>query len=308
MTRHPLQAVLEELDYQPAPGFREALRAQLLADLATTDAARSDPHLDANDDADEPQEITVLKKVDRSPSAPLRARALIGIAAAVIIAAGVTAVIVNHRNSTTTTVDNGADFAIAGTALISVDQLGPGWAPEVVVDPLSWANFEELFAAQPECAEYNAAVLPQDATAGAITSFVNLQHQTIGEILTIYSSRDAASRVMDSIDAPEFQNCFFATWDAASRIGFPRSGPSTTGFNIAPPSLHGDRQIDFGMETRTSIDSRTRLYHNVWIQVGRSIISIVVSPDGLGSDNPAGNLEKAIAASLASLDKAGAPR
>ena len=67
---HPLRAVLEELDYQPAPGFREALRAQLLADLATTDATQSGPRLDASDDADEPQEITVLKKVDRSRSTP----------------------------------------------------------------------------------------------------------------------------------------------------------------------------------------------------------------------------------------------
>jgi hypothetical protein len=301
MTRHPLQAVLEELDYQPAPGFREALRTQLLADLATTDATQSDPYLGASYDADEPQEITVLQKVDRSPSAPPRIRSLIGIAAAVIIAAGVTVVIVNHRNSTTTPVDNSADFAIAGAALISVDQLGPGWAPEFVIGQ-SWAQFQELFAAQPECAEYNAAVLPQEATAGAVTSFINLQTQVIGETLTIYSSRDAASRVMDSIDAPEFPDCFFAWWDAASRIGFPGSGPSTTGFNIAPPAPHGDRQIAFGMETLTSVDSRTRLYHNVWIQVDRSITSITVSPDGLGSDNPAGNLEKAISASIALLD------
>ena len=301
MTRHPLQAVLQQLDYQPAPGFREALLAQLLANLATTDASSSAPHLDVSYDADEPQEITMLKKVDRSRSAPPRTRALIGIAAAVIVAAGATAVIVNHRSSTRTPVDTGADFAIAGAALISVDQLGPGWAPELTVDP-SWAHFRELFTAQPECAQYSAAVRPLKTTAaGAMTSLINLQGQVIAEELTIYSSKDAASRVMDSIDAPGFKNCFFATWDAASRIGFPGTGPSTTGFNIAPPAPHGDRQIAFGMETRTSIDSRTRLFHNVWIQVDRSIIFITVSPDGLGSDNPAGNLEKAISASIALL-------
>ena len=66
MTRHPLQAVLEDLDYQPAPGFREALHAQLVADLAGTDATQPDPRLDASDDAEEPQEITVLKNVDRT--------------------------------------------------------------------------------------------------------------------------------------------------------------------------------------------------------------------------------------------------
>jgi hypothetical protein len=301
MTRHPLQAVLQDLDYQPAPGFRDALRARLVADLAATDATQSDPHLDA----DEPQEITVLKKVDRSRSAPRRTRALIGIAAAVIVATGVTVVIVNHRNSTTTPFDHGADVAISRAALISVDQLGPGWTPEVTVDNPSWAHFQELFAAQPECAEYTAAVLPQQASAaGAMTSFINLQNQVIGEVLTIYSNKDAASRVMDSIAAPGFPDCFFATWDAASRIGFPGTGPSTTSFNIAPPAPHGEREIAFGMETRTSIDSRTRLFHNVWIQVDRSIISLTVSPDGLGSDDPAGNLEKAISASIASLNQA----
>jgi hypothetical protein len=303
MKRHPLQAVLEELDYQPTPGFREALRAQLLADLVSADAAQSDPHLDASDGADGPQEIAVLKKIDRSRTAPPRIRALIGIAAAVLIAAGVTAVIVNHRSSTTN-VDNGDDLAIAGAGLISVDQFGPGWSLEFDVEP-SWPDFQETFAAQPECAEYTAAVLPLKTTAaGAMTSLVNLQHQVITEELTIYPTKDVASRVMDAIASPGFQDCFFAAWDAASEIGFPGDGASTSAFNIAPPAAHGDRQIDFGMETLTSVDSRTRLYHTVWIQVDRSIITITVSPDGLGSNNPAGNMEKAIAAAMASLDEA----
>ncbi len=303
MTRHPLQAVLEGLDYQPAPGFREVLRAQLLADFGETDAAKSDPPPDAADGAAESQEITVLQKIDRSRSTPPRTRALLAIAAGVIVVAGVTAVIVNHRNSVTTPIDNSADFAIAGAGLISVDQLGPGWAREFTIDQ-SWADFRGLFAAQPQCAEYNAAVLPLKSTAaGAMTSLINLQSQVIGEELTIYSSEDAASLVMDSIASPGFRDCYFATWDAASEIAFPGTA-STTGFNIAPPAPHGDRQIDFAMETRISIGSSTRLYHNVWIQVDRSIISLTVSPDGLGSDNPAGNLEKAISASLASLNEA----
>jgi branched-chain amino acid transport system substrate-binding protein len=99
MTRHPLQAVFEQLDYQPSPGFREALRAQLLGGLATTDTTASDPQLGVGDDVDEAQEITVLNKVDRSQTATPRTRVLIGIAAAVIIAAGVTAVVINRRSS-----------------------------------------------------------------------------------------------------------------------------------------------------------------------------------------------------------------
>lgn len=303
MTRHPLQAVLEGLDYQPAPGFREALRAQLLADLAPTDAAQSDPRLDAGDVADESQEVIVLKKIDRSRSTPPRKRALLAIAAGVIVVAGMTTVIVNHRNSDTTPADNSADLAIAGAGLVSVDQLGPGWRREFAVDP-SWSDFQKLFAAQPQCAEHIAvAQQPEAAAAGAMTSLINLQTQVVSETLTVYSSKDAASRVMDSIATPGFRDCFFATWDAASEIGFPGTA-STTGFNIAPPAPHGDRQIDFAMETRISTGSSTRLYHNVWIQVDRSIISLTVSPDGLGSDNPVGNMEKAISASLASLNEA----
>ena len=136
-----------------------------------------------------------------------------------------------------------------------------------------------------------------------MTSLINLQSQVVSETLTVYTSKAAASRVMDSISSSGFQECFFATWDAASEIAFPGTA-STTSFNIAPPAPHGDRQIDFAMETRISIGSSSRLYHNVWIQVDRSIISLTVSPDGLGSDNPAGNLEKAISASLASLNEA----
>ena len=303
MTRHPLQAVFEQLDYQPSPGFREGLRSQLLTELATTDAIPTDTQLDAGDDVHEAQEVTVLKKIDRSPSAPPRTRALIGIAATLIIAAGVTAVVINHRSSTP--VENSADFAIARAALISVDQLGPGWAPREIPSGPTWAEFRALFAAQPECAEYTAAVRPlEGAAAGAMGVLVNLQSQEISEGLTIYSSRDAASRVMDSIESPAFQNCFFTTFDTASRIDFPGTGPTTTSFTLAEPAPHGDRQVAFGQETRTAIDGRTRLFHDIWIQVDRSIIFLVVSPDGLASDDPAGNLERSIAAAIASLDRA----
>ena len=203
----------------------------------------------------------------------------------------------------TTTVDNGVDSATARAALISVDELGPGWSVEFPFSTLD--RWSATTAAQPECAEYIAAVRPLESIAlGGIESFINLQNQIVGEIVTIYPTKDAASSVMDSIEAPGFQDCFFATWDAENSIAFPGSGPATTSFNIAPPVAHGDRQIAFGQETRTAIDSRTRLYHAIWIQVGRSIINIIVSPDGLGSDNPAGLTEKSIKAAIASLKAA----
>ena len=51
-------------------------------------------------------------------------------------------------------------------------------------------------------------------------------------------------------------------------------------------------------------DSRTRLYHNIWIQVGRSIIEVTVSPDGRSSDDPAGLTERSIAYAIAKLQAA----
>ena len=203
----------------------------------------------------------------------------------------------------TTTADNSGDSAVARAALISVDQLGPGWSPEFPATSL--ATWRATTAAQPECAEYIAAVQPLEATApGGLASFKNLQNQIVAESVTIYPSNDAASSVMDSMEAPGFKDCVFATWDAANASGFPGSDPTTTGFNIAPPAAHGDRQISFGLETRTGNDSRTRLYHDIWIQVGRSVIWINVSPDGLGSDNPAGLTDKSITAAIASLKAA----
>lgn len=203
----------------------------------------------------------------------------------------------------TTTADNSGDSVVARAALISVDQLGPGWSPEFPATSLG--TWRGATAAQPECAEYIAAVQPLEATApGGLASFINLQNQIASEALTIYATIDAASTVMDSMEAPGFQGCFFATWDAENGRGFPGSDSTTTSFGIAAPAAHGDRQIAFGQETRTGNDSRTRLYHDIWIQVGRSIIHLTVSPDGLGSDNPAGLVEKSITAAIASLKAA----
>lgn len=202
----------------------------------------------------------------------------------------------------TTTVDDGGNSA-ARAALISVDQLGPGWTPEFPATSLD--TWRATIAAQPECAEYIATVQPLEATVpGGLAGFNNLQNQIVAESVSIYPSKDAASSVMDSMQAPGFEDCVFATWDAANSVGFPGSDPTTTGFNLAPPAAHGDRQIAFGLETITGNDSRTRLYHDIWIQVGRSIIWINVSPDGLGSDNSAGLVDKVITAAIASLESA----
>ena len=96
--------------------------------------------------------------------------------------------------------------------------------------------------------------------AGAMTSLSNLQGQVISEELTIYSSKDVASRMMDSIDDPGFQNCFFATFGT----GFPHRLSRVPARQRRVSTLLHQRSarrapgLAFGMETMTSIDSRTR--------------------------------------------------
>src|SRR4051812_18421123 len=83
-----------------------------------------------------------------------------GSAVLVLIAVGVALVRAGSKDSSspvaTTPLDIGRDSSIARAALISVDQLGPGWSPEFPISSL--APWREEFAAQPECAEYTAAV------------------------------------------------------------------------------------------------------------------------------------------------------
>ncbi len=125
MTQHPLTTAFEHLDEQPAPGFRETLLAEMLVELTQPSSAQD---VDASDT--EPQEITVLKKIDRSNPAPTRTRVIVGLAAAVIVAVGITAFVVNRRNADTTVVPvttpepSPADTATANAALLTVDQLG----------------------------------------------------------------------------------------------------------------------------------------------------------------------------------------
>ncbi len=215
MTQHPLTTAFEHLDEQPAPGFRETLLAELLNDLAQP------PLTQPVDVADtEPQEIIVLKKIDRSNPAPTRTRVILGLAAAVIVAVGVTAFVVNRRNADTTVVPvttpepSPEDSAIANAALLTVDQLGSEWSlhPESNETRAQWLA---AAATQPSCADYNRAV--QSSESGAASSsaaFINSQNQELVESVTVFPTKEAASKVMDALSAPGYPACFFASWDA----------------------------------------------------------------------------------------------
>ncbi|MEY2401850.1 MAG: hypothetical protein QOJ08_1961 [Ilumatobacteraceae bacterium] len=101
MNKHPLRATFEHFDEPMSADFRQTLRARLLADLdkAEGDAVTRQQPDNATLDVDDIQEVTVLKKIDRSKRPQSRSQILVAIAAATIIAVGVAALVVNKRNA-----------------------------------------------------------------------------------------------------------------------------------------------------------------------------------------------------------------
>ena len=305
MTQHPLTTAFEHLDEQPAPGFRETLLAEMLVELTQPPSAQP---VDASDT--EPQEITVLKKIDRSNPTPMRTRVIVGVAAAVIVAVGVTAFVVNRRNADTTVVPvttpepSPEDSATANAALLTVDQLGTEWSPHPESNETR-AQWLAAAATQPACADYNRAV--QSAESGAASSsaaFINVQNQELIESVTVFPTKEAASKLMDALSAPGYPSCFFASWDADYKLNFSEGETSITkSFNFAAPAAHGDRQVAFGHETKYG-PATTRLWQQVFVQVDRSIIWISAAPDGLGSTDPAGIIERSLTAAIDSVNKA----
>ncbi len=244
------------------------------------------------------------------PTQPRREHALIvGLAAAVIVAVGATAFVVNRRNADTTVVPvttpepSPEDAAIANTALLTVDQLGDGWSPHPESNETR-AQWLAAAATQPACADYNGAVQSSESgAASSSTAFINSQNQELIESVTVFPTKEAASKLMDALSAPGYPSCLFANWDADYKLNFSDGETSITkSFDFAAPAAHGDRQVAFGHETK--YPATTRLWQEVFVQVDRSIIWISATPDGLGSADPAGIIERSLTAAIESVNKA----
>ena len=171
----------------------------------------------------------------------------------------------------TTTVENTGDSAIARAALISVDQLGPGWSvdfPAGTLDPWRAGT-----AAQPECAEYVAAVQTLEATAPEVACRSSTCRTSSSPRVSIYPTEEAASSVMDSMEAPGFKDCYFATWDAGYSQRFPRFWPDHEEFR--PRCTCCTRRPTDRLRPGNPHDGTIRAhgcFTTIWIQVGRSII------------------------------------
>ena len=96
MTQHPVRAAFEYIDDRASSDFRETLRARLLADLVAPMSIDTAFRKDTK-----PQETIVTSTNDLSPSTTGARRVLLGIAAAVIVAVGVTAIVINRNNAGT---------------------------------------------------------------------------------------------------------------------------------------------------------------------------------------------------------------
>ncbi len=141
--------------------------------------------------------------------------------------------------------------------------------------------------------------------ASSTAAFINLQTLDVFESVTVFPTKEAASKLMDALSAPGYPSCFFATWDADYKLNFSEGETSITkSINFAAPAAHGDRQLAFGHETRYVASNVSRLWQDVFVQVDRSIIWITATPDGLGSTDPTGIIERSLTAAIDSVNKA----
>ncbi len=143
MKQHPVRSAFEHVDARASSEFRETLRAQLLADLV---APKTSTTVIKND---HPAQETIVTDTNNSPSTIRGRRAAVSIAAAVIVAIGVTAVVINRNSadtvavavtqpsavttSTSTTSDN-SEFPSSQQVTVAGDAL-PAFDPANSVDP-----------------------------------------------------------------------------------------------------------------------------------------------------------------------------
>jgi hypothetical protein len=322
MTLHPLTTAFEHLDDQPAPGFREALLAELLDDLTQPQPIQAVVPRDS-----EPQEITVLKKLDRSNSPSTRTRVILGVAAASIVAVGVTAFVVNRRHADTTVVpattpgsapegtgivtarelNTGEALPLGQAAMISADKLGAGWQQ---VDDFSISDYATQGAAinaeTPACAQLTSVGLAQPTDKSVIVhqDFANGPVPMFHDVWVFATTADA-SRAMDVIAGDVFPTCAFTLFDRLTALNRNISAESTSTSWQAPPiAAHGNRQIVIGQKIDYTFGeggAASAEAINAYVQVGRAIAFI--DPQYLSDVGPNSNVEGAITASTDALEK-----
>lgn len=292
MSVHPIREAFELAGDQPSAEFRDALRVRFLAELSVPVAT-----------AMPSREETIMTITEESHHTEphrkeSRRRAVLGVAAALIVVTGLTVVLINRR-SETDHVDTSKDPAIAKEALVGDDEIGSGWLVSHARDNWTSPIVASQAATIDECAPYLDYAFDSPnrkaVTSGKVFEQPSLYWTT--QWVYLFPTEAAASEAMDKISEPGFAPCLNRLREKMYNVN-PRGAPTTVTTVDAVPMLpHGDRQIVLGQHgTFGSFGNLSFTIMNVFVQVGRGIVYVDPNPDFHKSTDPAGPLEKVVSA------------
>ena len=233
MSQNTIREAFEFGDHQPSTAFRDELRGRFLNDVQHTHVAEHE-----NESAD--SEETIVIATEEITQQKSRRSVWFGIAATIVLIAGLGVIFVNHR-SDSTTVDTSHDPTIAREALIKLADMGAGW--EVVDGGLTSHAVAEIAATVPECAAYMDAAFDNPGREAVTSGRIFGSLALLTEWLYLFPSEQAASKAMDKIAEPGFVPCFTKFWEVLIPAYSP--GTTVTATPVATPSIlpHGDRQV-----------------------------------------------------------------
>jgi hypothetical protein len=128
---------------------------------------------------------------------------------------------------------------------------------------------------------------------------VNNQSKVIVQQTYVFPTTEAASRQMDVIATPDWQICNQAVGDVTGPIlDTTVLSATTTGIELLPPSLHGDRTISIAVNS--TLTKRFGPYEwravVAWVQVGRVVVAVSSDSNTPDSADPVGLVHKALSA------------
>ena len=318
MNANPVRSALDLIDAEPSSEFLSALRARLLADGTAAEASTTTQQPSAL--TPEIAEEYVMLAPNPNRRGPSR-RMQIALLAVAACAAAVAAVVVINRPTSDSgnkgelrDVDAKKALSLGEATLITADTLNgtalTGAGRWVRVDDLTVSDYAEQSAATsvalPGCAQLASIGLMQPTSKSVtvhqdfVSGIVPMLHD-----VWVFATPEDASRAMDAIAGNVYPTCWFDLFDRLTPLGRMSHTTSTSYASEMPSSIaqHGDRQVIISQRiVYTTFQSGANVEAiNAYVQVGRAISFI--DPQYLGDVGPNSNVERAIAASTAALQK-----
>ena len=228
---------------------------------------------------------------DSSPSSFRGRRALLGVAAAVVIAAGVTAVVINQNNADTdsvpateptvavTVVDTIADTTTSSTTIsttiapttTNAPRDGATLAGALLLNPPdgTFGALEEfeIMRTVPECADVVAALDPAEAAASATSG-------SMYQWVLVFPTKEAAASAMAVATSPAGQACQ-VTMDRLLAAAPPADGITAEIIDSPLPAPQADPQVAWVVNVAK--DGTSMFYkHTAWVQVDRALLSFTL--------------------------------